>query len=96
MGLLNFIKRKKSDNSPEARRRVLLEYGRITDAVIVECEENDQGEEVAHYVYNIHGVDFESSEFLTEEQREDRVKYAPGATVGVRFDPRNHGNSIII
>lgn len=96
MGLLDFIRRGKNDNSPEARRKFLLQYGRITDAVIVECETNDLGEEIAHYVYNIHGVDFESSEYLTEEQRKDRLKYAPGATIGVRFDPRNHGNSIII
>ncbi len=96
MGFLNFIKRKKPDNSPEARRNTLLKYGRITDAVIVETEVTDDDEEVAHYVYSVHGVDFESSELLTAEQRKDRIKYAPGASVAVRFDPRNHGNSILV
>jgi hypothetical protein len=43
----------------------------------------------------LNGVDFESSEILTAEQRLSPAKYAPGAKVGVRYDPRNQGNSII-
>lgn len=96
MGIFNFLKRKNKDTSPEARRNSLLETGRITDAVILETEINDTGDEIAHYVYSVNGVDFESSEILTNEQRQDRLKYAPGASVAVRFDPRNHGNSIIV
>ncbi|MEZ5345327.1 MAG: hypothetical protein R2681_07210 [Pyrinomonadaceae bacterium] len=96
MGLLNFLKRSKPDNSQEARRRTLLQHGRITEAMIVDTEMNDAGDEIAHYVYSVQGVDFESSEILTEEQRMDQLKYAPGATVTVRFDPRNHGNSILV
>ncbi len=96
MGLFNFIRRKKDDNSPEARRQKLLQFGRMTDAVIVETEINGAGDEIAHYIYRIQGVDFESSEILTEEQRLDRLKYAPGAQVVVRFDPRNHHNSILV
>ncbi len=96
MGFFNFLRRKKIDNSPEARRQKLLQFGRMSDAVIVETEINGSGEEIAHYIYSIQGVDFESSEILTDEQRLDRLKYAPGAQVVVRFDPRNHHNSILV
>lgn len=96
MGLFDFLKRKKHDNSAQKRRERLLEHGRITDGTIIDVAINDDGEEVAAYHYNIHGVDFESSELLTEEQRKDRVKYAPGAGIAVRFDPKNHHNSIIV
>ncbi len=96
MGFLNFLRRSKPDNSQEARRNALLKNGRMTDAVIIDTEINEAGEEIVHLVYNVQGVDFESSEILTDEQRLDQLKYAPGATVTVRFDPRNHGNSILV
>lgn len=96
MGFLNFLRRSKRDNSQEARRRRLLENGRLTDAIILDTEINEAGEEIAHIVYSVQGVDFESSEVLTEEQRMDQLKYAPGANVTVRYDPRNHGNSILV
>lgn len=91
MGLLNLFKKKqKIDN-----REHLIRNGRITDGTITETETTEQGE-VAFYVYSVQGADFESSEFLTDEMLNDGVKYAPGAKVGVRYDPRNHGNSILV
>lgn len=94
MGLLDRLRRKQSPD-PDGRRRNLLANGRITDGVILDCEVNGAGDEVAVYLYTLNGVDFESSDILTDEQRNDRVKYAPGAKVGIRYDPRNQGNSII-
>jgi hypothetical protein len=73
----------------------LLAKGRITDGVILDAEINSANEEVVFYLYTLNGVDFESSDLLTADQRLDRVKYAPGATVGIRYDPRNQGNSIV-
>ncbi len=96
MGFLSFLRRNKRDNSAETRRELLLKHGRIADATIIDSEINDAGQEIAHYIYSIHGVDFESSDILTEEQRLDPLKYAPGAGVTVRFDPRNHGNSVLV
>jgi len=87
------LRRKKPD--PNARRRFLLANGRITDGTILECEINDEGEEVAFFLYTLNGVDFESSEILTFEQKQQRAKYAPGAKVGIRYHPKNQGNSII-
>jgi hypothetical protein len=85
-----FKKKQKIDN-----REHLIKNGRITDGTITECETLEAGE-VAYYVYSVQGADIESSEFLTEEMLNAGVKYAPGAKVGVRYDPRNHGNSILV
>lgn len=72
-----------------------MQYGRITDGVILDSQVNANGEEIVFYTYTLNGVDLESSEVLTEEQRANPAKYAPGAKVGVRYDQRNQGNSIV-
>lgn len=87
------LRRKKAD--PNARRRALLANGRITDGVIIDSDTTPDGQEVVYYMYTLNGVDFESSDVLTVEQRQDPVRYAPGAKVGVRYDQRNQGNSIV-
>lgn len=69
--------------------------GRITEGRITDSETTDKGE-VVYYFYTVHGVDFESSELLTEEQLRDPLKYAPGAKIGVRYDQKQHGNSMLI
>lgn len=94
MGIIDKILRRKTAD-PDARRRFLLANGRITDGIILDTEINDAGEEVAIYTYTLNGVDFESSDVLTEQQRQDRIKYAPGAHVGIRYHPKNQGNSIL-
>ncbi len=95
MGLLNIFKRKKSVHSEKERCDFLLEHGRITEGTIVDSETNEAGEEIVFYIYNFQGVDFESSEILTADKLENPVQYAPGAKVGIRFDPKNHGNSML-
>lgn len=80
---------------PDSRRSFLLESGRITDGVIIDSVIDTDGNEVISYSYTLNGVDFESSDVLTPEQRLDPVKYAPGAKVAVRFDPRNQGNCVV-
>lgn len=94
MGIIEKIFRRKKPD-PDARRRFLMANGRITDGVIIDSEINAAGEEVVFYSYTLNGVDFESSDILTAEQRRDRIKYAPGARVGIRYDQRNQGNSIV-
>jgi hypothetical protein len=93
MSIIDKIRRKKP--AEPDRRGFLLKNGRITDGVILDIEQNDSGDEVAIYLYTLNGVDFESSDVLTEAQRRDRAKYAPGAKVGIRYDQRNQGNSIL-
>ena len=95
MGLFGIFKPKKTVDLEAQRRAGLLEKGRICDGTIIDSETGALGE-IVFYVYSVHGVDFESSELLSEEQMSDPLKYAPGAKVGVRFDPKNHGNSMLV
>ena len=94
MSIVDKILRRKRPDAPTRRQR-LLAGGRITDGVILDSEINPVGEEIVFFLYTLNGVDFESSDILTDEQRLDPVKYAPGAKVGVRYDPKNQGNSIV-
>lgn len=80
---------------PDERRLRLLATGRITDGVILDSHVSASGEEIVYYLYTLNGVDFESSDVLTAEQRKHSIRYAPGAKVGIRYDPRNQGNSIV-
>ncbi|HEX9960485.1 MAG TPA: hypothetical protein VGB00_06110 [Pyrinomonadaceae bacterium] len=95
MGLFSIFKQKKNVDLEAVRREHLRQKGRICDGTIIDSEQSAQGE-IVFYVYSVHGVDFESSELLSEEQLIDPLKYAPGAKVGVRFDPKNHGNSMLV
>ncbi|MBS1796234.1 MAG: hypothetical protein JSS81_20440 [Acidobacteria bacterium] len=73
----------------------MLKNGRITEGTIIDSDTHSNGDEIVYYFYTIHGVDFESSDHLTEEQKQNPLKYAPGAKVSIRFDPKNHGNSVL-
>jgi len=95
MGFFDFLKKKQRQDPELVRRRFLTEQGRITDGRIIDTIINSRGEEIAFYIYTLNGVDFESSELLTEKQRADPLKYAPGAKIGVRYDPKNQGNSML-
>jgi hypothetical protein len=94
MGIIDkILRRKKFD--PDARRKFLLAYGRITDGVILDTAVNEAGEPTVHFLYTLNGVDFEAYEVLTAEQQKEVVKYAPGANVGIRYDTKNQGNAIV-
>ena len=95
MGFFDFLKPKKEVDLEAARREFLARSGRICDGTIIESKTSEAGEEIVYYFYTVHGVDFESSDILTDAQKRDPLKYAPGANVGIRFDPKNHGNSIL-
>ena len=95
MGLFSYLFRKEKPDPAEGRRERLLNHGRITDGVITDNEISPDGGEVVFYVYTLNGVDFESSELLTPEQRRDPLKYAPGAKVAIRYDSHNQGNSTL-
>lgn len=96
MGIFDIFKSKPEIDLEAQRRAYLTRSGRITDGTIIDSETSDAGDEIVYYLYTVHGTDFESSEILTEEQRREPLKYAPGAKVGVRFDPKNHGNSMLV
>lgn len=95
MSLFDIFKSKKSNLSYRENREMLHTHGRITDGLIIDSESSEAGEQIVFYTYNIQGVDFESSEILIDEQLRDPLQFAPGAKVGIRFDPKNHGNSTL-
>lgn len=94
MGFLDKIFGKK-EFDPNERRRRLLETGRITDGSIKDTKTDADGRELVVFIYTLNGVDFESADELTAEQKLMPEKYVPGAKVGVRFDPRNQYDSIV-
>ena len=94
MGILDRILKKKRPAVDDRRKR-LLSNGRITDGIIIDSETSNSGAEIVFYLYTLNGVDFESSDILTETQLLDPIKYAPGAKVGIRYDTKNQGNSIL-
>lgn len=95
MGLFSIFKKKPEIDLEAERRAHLAKNGRITEGRIIE-NEDENATSVVSYVYSVHGTDYESSEFLSQEQLADPLKYAPGAKVGVKYDPKQHGNSILV
>jgi hypothetical protein len=96
MGIFDRFRRKQEVDVETERRERLMRGGRITDGTIIDSETTETGDEIVFYFYSIQGTDFESSEILTAEQLREPLKYAPGAKVGVRFDPKHHGNSMLV
>ncbi|NJM52479.1 MAG: hypothetical protein HC846_03225 [Blastocatellia bacterium] len=95
MSIFNIFKKKKEVDLEGQRREYLGRFGRITDGTVVESEEIDNGE-IIYYAYSVHGADYESSEILSSERITDSLKYAPGAKIGVRYDPKQHANSMLV
>ena len=93
MGLLDKLRKKRWPTEAE-RCAFLRAHGRITEGAIIDSDTRGN-EEIVYYVYTLNGVDFESSELLSEEQKRDPIKYAPGQKVNIRFDPKNQGNSTL-
>ena len=94
MSIFNIFKQKKTVDLVAQRREYLARFGRITDGTVIESEAADNGE-IIYYSYSIHGADYESSEIISAERLINVLKYAPGAKIGVRYDPKQHANSIL-
>lgn len=96
MPLSNLFRRKKVDADAERRAR-LLKSGRIADGIIVDTGNDDAGAiRQIYYSYEVSGVEYESSQLLDDEQRQREANYAPGASIIIRYDPRQPGNSIVV
>ncbi|OLE54949.1 MAG: hypothetical protein AUG51_04720 [Acidobacteria bacterium 13_1_20CM_3_53_8] len=96
MSFLDRFRRPKED--PEvARRNRLLREGRITEGCVMEVTQDNQGNVTQIlYSYEINSVEYESVEILNNDQRSRTSAYVPGATILIRYDPRQPGNSIVV
>ncbi len=95
MGIFDIFRKKEVIDLEAKRREYLNRFGRITDGAIIDAEAAENGE-IVYYSYSVHGADYESSEIILFEQITDQIKYAPGAKIGVRYDPKQHANSILV
>jgi hypothetical protein len=96
MPLSNLFRRKKADPEVERRAR-LLQSGRITEGVVIDTGNDDAGAiRQIYFHYEVSGVDYESSQLLSDEQRQHEINYAPGARVVIRYDPHRPGNSVVV
>jgi hypothetical protein len=94
MSIFDIFRKKKEVDLEAQRREYLGRFGRITDGTVIDSETIETGE-IIQYAYSVHGADYESSEILPFERTVDALKYAPGARIGVRYDPKQHANSIL-
>lgn len=95
MGIFSIFRKKDVRDPEQVRREFLTAHGRITDGRITDSETGPRGEEIVFYSYTLNGVDFESSEILSDEMRRYPLKYAPGSKIGILYDPKNQGNSML-
>ena len=95
MSFLARFRRKKED--PElARRRVLLQFGRIGEATVLETRKDDNGHVMLSYSYTVGGDDYQAFQRLDEEQLRRNYDYFPDARVAMRYDPRRPVNSFVV
>lgn len=69
----------------------------MTDGNIIDAVSDPNGKitEVT-YTYMLAGVLYESSQALSEAQKQHDGDYAPGKQIIVRYDPRQPANSIVV
>jgi hypothetical protein len=96
MSFLNRVRRKKVEDEATRRTRLLLS-GRITDGSVLDaiCDASGAATEI-FFTYNISGVNYEASQTLTPEQRNQPQAYVPGSSITVRYDPHRPGNSVVV
>jgi hypothetical protein len=94
MSFLDRFRRKKEDEASRIAR--LSKTGRIVEGTVQDVR--SEADRITHvfYRYSIAGVDYESSEELNAEQTARQASYAPGASIVIRYDPRQPGNSIVV
>ena len=95
MSFLARFRRNKED--PEvARRRILLKFGRIGEANVIEITKDDDGNTMLAYSYTVGGVDYQAWQRLDDEQLRRTHDYFPDARVALRYDPRHPANSYVV
>ena len=95
MSFLDRFRRKIEDESSRIAR--LSKTGRMTDGSIIDAV-NDLNGTITQvvYSYELAGVLYESSQALSDAQKQHDTDYAPGKQIIVRYDPRQPANSIVV
>ena len=69
----------------------------MVDGYIIDAVSDDDGRILqVTYTYMLAGVLYESSQALSDLQKERSTNYAPGKEIVVRYDPRQPANSIVV
>ena len=69
----------------------------MVDGHIIDAVSDDDGRILqVTYTYMLAGVLYESSQALSDLQKERSTNYAPGKEIVVRYDPRQPANSIVV
>jgi hypothetical protein len=95
MSFLDRFRKKPEDEASRIER--LSKTGRMADGKIIDAVSGSDGRitEVT-YTYTLAGVQYESSQALSEIQQQRYRDYAPGKQIVVRYDPRRPANSIVV
>lgn len=95
MSFLDRFRKKTEDEASRIAR--LSRTGRMADGKIIDAVSDQSGRitEVV-YTYMLAGVQYESSQALSELQQQRSSDYSPGKQVVVRYDPRSPANSIVV
>ena len=95
---MSFLDRFRKRTEDEASRIARLsKTGRMVDGKIIDAVSDNDGRILhVNYTYEIAGVQYESSQPLSEQQQQRPHDYAPGKQIVVRYDPRRPANSIVV
>jgi Protein of unknown function (DUF3592) len=95
MSFLDRFRKKPEDEASRINR--LSKTGRMADGRIIDAVSDSNGRitEVT-YTYTLAGVQYESSQALSELQQQRTGDYSPGNQIVIRYDPRSPANSIVV
>lgn len=95
MSFLNRFRKKTEDEASRIAR--LLKTGRMADGRIIDAVSDNSGRITqVTYTYALAGVQYESSQALSDLQQQHASDYAPGKQIVVRYDPRQPVNSVVV
>ncbi len=95
MSFLDRFRKKTEDEASRIER--LSKTGRMADGRIIDAVSDDDGRITGvTYTYLLAGVQYESSQALSELQQQRYNDYAPGKQIVIRYDPRRPANSIVV
>jgi hypothetical protein len=95
MSFLDRFRKRTEDEASRIER--LSKTGRMTDGEIIDAVSDNEGRITqVTYTYMLAGVQYESSQALSDLQQQRSHEYAPGTQIVIRYDPRSPANSIVV